>query len=589
MTIACDRTVDFLLYDLLKVQDLVTLPHFADHDRDTFEMFLASARKLSRDVLLPCYREFDVDTPTYDGKRVTTHPKMESIYAQLTDLGMLTAVRSYDVGGAQLPFSVFSAALLYLYGANLNAAGFAGLTLSAGHLIENFGSDALRETYMKKMYAGEWTGTMALTEPHAGSSLGDLTTTATLTVEGHYLMRGSKIFISGGDNSFRDNIVHLALGRIDGGPAGTGGISLFVVPQKRVADDGTLVDNDVATTGVVHKLGWRGLPSVMLGFGEREYCHGYLVGAPHHGLRYMFQMMNEARVGVGLGAVATASAAYQEAIAYAKDRTQGRTLRQKSTAPQTAIIDHDDVKRMLLKQKSIIEGGLALVLTAAKYSDLAEHDDDEDRRGRSRALIDLLTPVVKTFPSERGFDANVLAVQIHGGYGYTSEYLPEAWLRDQKLNTIHEGTTGIQGLDLLGRKVMRTQGASLVLLGEEIAADIAAAKALDDDVLSRNGAALEAAWADLVATTMALGERAGDLSAMMRHSTLYLELFGTVVIAWQWLRMTTCLHGRVDLFAEGKRRASQYWFVYELPHVATGYAILRSGDDAFSAMENDAF
>jgi butyryl-CoA dehydrogenase len=584
-----DRNVSFLLHEVLDVEKLCEQSWFADHSRETFDLFLDSARRIAREALLPQYRRMDEEQPVFEDGRVTTHEVMRDLYPKLAELGILTAMRGYDVGGAQLPFSVLSTALAYLYGANLNACGFAGLTLSAGHLIEAFGSDELKETYMTRMYAGEWTGTMALTEPHAGSSLADLRSAATPTEDGHYLLRGSKIFISGGDQTFSENVVHLALARIDGAPAGTGGISLFVVPKLRPEGD-ELVDNDVATTGIVHKLGWRGLPSVMLGFGERGDCRGWLVGEPHHGLRYMFRMMNEARVGVGISGAATASAAYLSSLEYAKERTQGRHAGQGSSEPPVPIVEHADVRRMLLKQKAIVEGALALVVATARYADVALHGDDDGERGRAQALLDLLTPITKTFPAERGFESNALAVQILGGYGYTSEYLPEAWLRDQKLNSIHEGTTGIQGLDLLGRKVMRTGGASLMTLAEEMGRDVERARAagVDDGWLD----AFQQALGAVQAATMHLGQVAGeDIGAMLRHSTDYLDMLSLVVVGWQWIAQAAVarerLPGAGDAdrdFYEGKLRAARYWAVYELPRVAQLSAVIQSSDDAFATM-----
>lgn len=590
MTILCDQTLQFLLHDVFSVESLTSLPHFSDHDRTTIDSYLSQIRQFSRASLLPAYRPFDEHVPTFDGTRVHTHPDLPSLYRQLSDLGVLTSVRSYSVGGSQLPFTVFSASLLYLYGANLHVSGFAGLTSSAAHLIESFGTPHLCDTYMSKMYSGEWTGTMALTEPHAGSSLGDLSTTATPSSDGsHHLLRGSKIFISGGDNSFSENIVHLALARIDGAPPGTRGISLFVVPQKRLNEDGQLEDNDVTTTGTVHKLGWRGLPSVMLSFGDRSDCRGYLVGEPHQGLRYMFQMMNEARIGVGVGATATASASYLCSLQYSQDRTQGRSLTAPRSDAPVPLVAHPDVRRMLLSQKAIVEGSMALVLAASRYSDLALHSQDESERERSQQLLDLLTPIVKTFPSEHGFAATSLSVQIHGGYGYTSEYLPEAYLRDQKLNSIHEGTTQIQALDLLGRKVMRDGGASLLLLAKEISAAIAAARSSSSlDAALPN--ALEASLGHVQRATTHLAAFAESPDRLMAPATFYLDMLSRIVVAWQWLLMLNALDASHPApFVDGKRRAAQYWFTYELPHVSLLADSICSDDDSFLDISPESF
>ena len=458
-----DRDVQFQLHEVADVLSLCRLPAFAEHGAETFDLFLRSARSLARNLLFPAYRPMDLEPPRFEHGRITVHPSMRAIWSQMAELGILGATRPVEVGGQQLPRTVAIVAEAYLMAANLGAYGYAGLTTGAAHLIEAFGDDWLRETFMRRMYAGEWTGTMALTEPQAGSSLGDITTRATAAGDGSYRVHGHKIFISGGDHDIADNVVHLVLARLEDAPPGVKGISLLVVPRRRPAADGTLVDNDVHTAGMIHKVGWKGLPSLVINFGEQGDCHGWLVGQPHQGLAYMFQMMNEARIMVGVNGMATASVAYHEAIHYAHDRRQGRPAGARDPrAPQVAIIEHPDVRRMLLRQKAIVEGSLALLIHASKFADISEHHDDPDERRRAQKILDILTPVAKSFPAERGFEANALALQIHGGYGYSSEYLPEAWLRDQKLNSIHEGTTGIHGLDLLGRRVF-ADGAFLAL------------------------------------------------------------------------------------------------------------------------------
>ena len=593
-----DRDVDFLLYEVLRAQDLCELPAYADHSRETFELVLASARKLAREVLYPAFKPMDEAPPRLDAGQVRVHPAMREIWPRLVDLGLAAAARPSGVGGQQLPLTVATMAQGYLMAANAAAYGYLGLSSGAAHLLEAFAEPGLRETYMPRLYAGEWTGTMALTEPQAGSSLSDVKTRAAPTGDGDYRIAGNKVFISGGDHDLTPNIVHLALARIEGAPAGIKGVSLFCIPKKRF-EKGRLVDNDCTAAGVFHKMGWKGLPSIALNFGERGDCRGFLVGQANQGISYMFQMMNEARIMVGMNGVATASVAFHESLEYARTRPQGRPLAARDpAAPQIPIIEHADVRRMLLRQKAIVEGGLGLLAATARYADLAAQAAEPAQRQRAALLLDLLTPVAKSFPAERGFESNTLAVQIHGGYGYTSEYLPEAWLRDQKLNSLHEGTTGIQGMDLLGRKVVADSGGALAALGGEISAalDRAAQAGLPQTWQHQ----LAQAGQQIGELTLALAQRGlgGDREAMLLHSADFLELFSTVVIAWQWLLQAAAAQEGLRAekadpssaaFYQGKLCAAQYWFSTELPRIETLAALCRSGEDSYGRAQPDWF
>lgn len=576
-----DRTVDFLLYDVFDAPALCALPAFADHSRDTFELYLGMTRKVARNVLYPSYRAMDGEPAHFNGKGVQTHPRMRDIYPQLVDLGVINATRPADVDGQQLPSTVATVANMYLMAGNLSAYGFAMLTSGAAHLIEAFGTPELKRDYMQPMYAGKWTGTMALTEPQAGSSLADVQTRATPTAAGHYLIHGSKVFISGGDQDFTDNIVHLALARIDGAPAGTRGISLFAIPKMRL-QDGSLVDNDAVCAGAFHKLGWRGIPSVALNFGERGDCHGYLVGEPHRGLSYMFQMMNEARLSIGANGVATAAVAFHESLQYAKDRPQGRKLGAPQDSPPVAIIEHADVRRMLLRQKAIVEGAMSLMVATARYADLSVHAATEAERTHADVMLNLLTPVAKTFPAEKGYESNVLAVQIHGGYGYTSEYLPEAWLRDQKLNSIHEGTTGIQSADLLGRKLGKNGHASMTALHQEVNATLERARAVGVDAVLCN--ALEQSLARVTGALIKVTAEP-DFERLLSHSVDFMDLFSTFVIGWQWLVQLAAAQPKLssapDDFLRGKLACAQYWFRTELPRIEHLASLCESFDDSY--------
>ena len=590
-----DRDVDFQLYEVLDAAALCALPAFSEHSRDTFALLLDSTRRFARDVLYPTYRPMDAEPPVFKDGRVHVHPLMRELYPQIVELGLLTATRPPEVGGQQLPLTVHAVSSAYLMAANLSAYAYVGLTLGAAHLLEVFGTPEVKESFMAPLYRGEWTGTMALTEPQAGSSLADVRTRATPAPDGTWRIQGSKIFISGADQDFTENVVHLTLARTEGAETGVKGISLFAVPARRL-EGGKLVDNDVRVAGVIHKIGWKGIPSLALNYGEEGDCHGWLVGPPGRGLACMFQMMNEARIMVGMNGVATAMVAYHEAVAYARERPQGRPagLRD-ATRPQSPIIEHADVRRMLLRQKAIVEGGLALLLAASYQADVAMHGADEDSRKRAQLLVDLMTPVAKTFPAERGFESNALAVQVHGGYGYSSEYPPEAWLRDQKLNSIHEGTTGIQGLDLLGRKVVAGGGAALQAFTEEVGATVARARAAGVEATWCE--ALERALGEVTELVGTLGTRgmSGEVELMLRHSADFLDLFSVLAVAWRWLAQAAAAKeglarggGDAD-FYEGKLAAAQYWFAAELPRVPLLAALCRTGEDSYARMRPEWF
>ncbi|MBE2251401.1 MAG: acyl-CoA dehydrogenase [Myxococcus sp.] len=557
-----DRLIDFLLYEVLDAEALCALPAFSEHSRATFDPWLGACRRVAREVLWPTYRPMDLEPPRFEGGRVFVHPSMRTCWRELVGLGVLAASRPSSVGGQQLPLTVSTLSNVYLMAGNLSAYAYAGLTTGAAHLIEAFGDDAVKSSFLAAMYEGRWTGTMALTEPQAGSSLADVKSTATPTSGGRFLMKGSKIFISGGDQDVTENIVHLVLARIDGAPAGTRGISLFAVPKLRPSGEG-LRANDVTIAGVIHKIGWKGLPSVALSLGDEGDCHGWLVGPANQGLKCMFQMMNEARLMVGANGAATASAAFHESLAYARERKQGRPLGSTdANAEPVALTEHPDVRRMLLRQKAIVEGSLALIGLTAQLADWSEHAEQAERRAEAKLLLDLLTPIAKTFPAEKGFEANALSLQLHGGYGYSSEYLPEAWLRDQKLNTIHEGTTTIQGLDLLGRKVIAGGGAALMALDGRVRDAVKRAQAAGFDA-----APLERGMDELARVTGVLGARgaSGDVLGMMGHSADFLELASTVAVGWAWVEVAARAVQNDDDFSRGLRQAASYWLATELP------------------------
>ncbi|MCB9717576.1 MAG: acyl-CoA dehydrogenase [Myxococcales bacterium] len=586
-----DREVEFLLYELHDAEALTALPRFAEHSRETFDLYVDSVRRLARQRLWPAYGPMDEQPPLLRDGRIHVHPRMHELWPRMVELGLLTATRPEVVGGMQLPLCVSTLAEVYLMAANASAFGFVGLTKGAAHLLEAFADDELRARFMEPLYEGRWSGTMALTEPQAGSSLADVRTTARPAGDGSYRLRGAKIFISGGDHDFLDNVVHMTLARIEGAPPGIKGISLFAVPRRR-EQDGRLVDNDLSTAGMIHKIGWKGLPSLVLSLGERDDCHGWLVGPPGAGLHCMFQMMNEARIMVGLNGVATALVAYHEAVAYARERPQGRPLGGKDpTRAQVPIIEHADVRRMLLRHKAIAEGGLSLLVRTARLADLAEHGGEGQRAG-ARAQLDLLTPIAKSFPAERGFEANALAVQVHGGYGYSSEYRPEAWLRDQKLNSIHEGTTGIQALDLVGRKILGDGGRTLRDFLDDLRTrnSDAAGRGVDPDWSAAMSEAIDVSEA-LTVELLGRGHERGP--STLAHATDVLDLLGTLAIAGEWIeqagvaRLGLAARPHDEAFYRGKLHAAQYWVANELPRVELLARRVTAADDAFEAISPD--
>ncbi|MBI5014039.1 MAG: acyl-CoA dehydrogenase [Deltaproteobacteria bacterium] len=579
------KNLRFLLYDVHDADSLTRLPHYRDHDRETFDLVLDAAARLAKDLFLPCRVEMDRNQPEYERGTVRVHPAVREILRQGGEGGWISADFPYDHGGQQLPVTVCTATRFIFLAGNYSAAVYAGLTTAAARLITSFGAQELIETYVPKMLSGAWQGTMALTEPQAGSSLSDVKTRAVEDGAGFYRIQGQKIFISAGEHDAADNIIHLALARIPGSPVGVKGISLFLVPKLRFAAGGGLEPNDVHCTGIYHKLGYRGAPITQLSFGEEGDCRGYLVGERNRGLAHMFQMMNEERLEVGMGAAALSSAAYYASLSYALERPQGRPLASKDPSqPQVPIIQHPDVRRMLLFQRAVVEGSLCLILQCAKYADLARSGQDEEKE-RAAELLDLLTPIAKTYPSEMGILSTSQGLQILGGYGYCDEFPLEQLFRDTRIHPIHEGTTGIQGIDLLGRKVRINQGKAFELFLQRARAAVGEVRG--DRALDPYARRLEQALETLEDVTSHLYRVAGGAQEiLLADATLYLELFGIVTIAWQWLLQGVSVRRRLAgnpgesdrNFLEGKWRTLQYFFHYELPKVQGLAQRLREAD-----------
>ena len=579
------RDLDFLLYEWLKVDELTSRKRFADHSRETFDGVLDLSEQLAERYFAPHNKKSDANEPTFDGQTVTMVPEVKEAWDAFVGADLIGMSMDESVGGAQLPAVVAQAAFAWIAAANVSTSGYLMLTIANANLLTKFGTPEQIETYVKPMLAGRFSGTMALSETQAGSSLADVATRAEPRDDGTYRLFGSKMWISGAEHEITDNIVNLVLAKLPGGPPGTKGISLFIVPKYLVNPDGSIGErNDVAIAGLNHKMGQRGVTNTVLNFGDTQFnpggengAVGYLVGEPHRGIVYMFQMMNEARMAVGMGAVALGYTGYLKSVQYARERPQGRPLDVKDpTTPQVPIVEHPDVRRMLLAQKAYVEGGMALGLYCARLVDVqhsAESDDEADAAG---LLIDILTPIAKSWPSQWCLEANNLAIQVHGGYGYTREYDVEQHYRDNRLNPIHEGTNGIQSLDLLGRKVTQRGGASLAALGRVIAETVRAAGELGGEGAELAGA-LDASWQRLVAVTGGMFG-SGDIPAVMANSHVYLEALGHIVVAWLWLEQFVAAAGKGGDFYDGKRQATRYFFRFELPKTAPQLDLLESLD-----------
>ncbi len=483
-TLLSRRDLDFLLYDWLDVEQLVKRPRHADHSRDTFDAALDLAERVATEQFAPHNRKADENEPVLDGGRVTLIPEVAQALHVFAETGLLGSAMDYEVGGMQLPSVVAQACFAWFQAANVGTSSYPFLTIGNANLLLAHGTADQVERFVKPMVEGRFTGTMCLSEPQAGSSLADITTRAEPQPDGTYRLVGNKMWISAGEHELSENIVHLVLAKVPGGPAGVKGISLFCVPKFLVGDGGEVGErNDVVLAGLNHKMGYRGTTNTLLNFGEgrhrpggRPGAVGHLVGELHGGLACMFHMMNEARVGVGSGAMALGYTGYLKSLEYARTRPQGRPLGAKDpAAPQVPIVAHPDVRRMLLAQKAYVEGALALVLYCGRLLDEERTAETQADRNRASLLLDVLTPIAKSWPSQWCLEANSLAIQVHGGYGYTREYDVEQHYRDNRLNPIHEGTHGIQALDLLGRKVVLQGGAGLRLLGEVLGATVARA------------------------------------------------------------------------------------------------------------------
>lgn len=597
-TLLDSRNLAFELYEVLDAEELTQRERFADHSRETFDASLDTARQLAEKFFAPHNRKNDENEPEYIDGAARLIPEVKPAVDAFIEAGFQNAGRSYEQGGMQLPNLISRACFAHFQSANIATSSYPMLTMGASNLIGTFGTEEQKKRFFEPMIEGRFFGTMALTEPHAGSSLSDLRTRAEPAGDGTYRIKGNKIFISAGDHDLSENIVHMVLAKLPDAPPGVKGISLFIVPKFLVNDDGSLGErNDVVLAGLFHKMGWRGTTSTALNFGDNGNCVGYLVGEPHKGLACMFQMMNDARIGVGMGAIMLGYAGYLYSLNYARERPQGRHPDGKDpTSPQVPIVEHADIRRMLLTQKAYVEGSFDLGLFCARLVDDARTGTSDEQRQLANELLDLLTPIVKSWPSEFCLKANELAIQILGGHGYTREYPVEQYYRDNRLNPIHEGTHGIQSLDLLARKLTQNKGAGLrQLLG------------LIEDSLQRSTAhaslaELRAPLAELLqrlktTTQTLLGDLgAGKVNETLANSALYMKVFGHTVIGWRWLEQAIRAEEGLargnsadEAFYRGKLQAARYFLTWEVPACHHELNLLDAKDQTCMEMQDSWF
>lgn len=594
-TIVNRRDLDFLLYETLGLDSLLGHERFVDYDRESIDAIFNLSQAIAEEHFQPFAAKLDANEPEYVDGKVEMIPDVGLAIEAYKDAGLFITGYDADIGGMQLPWMVHQAVNAMFICANTSVSNYIFLTQGAANMLHTCGSDALVEKYFPKMMSGDWFGTMCLSEPQAGSSLADIRTKAEPLDDGDYKLTGTKMWISGGDHEITENIVHMVLAKTPGSPAGVKGISLFLVPKHRVNEDGSIGEsNNVALAGLNHKMGHRGTTNCLLNFGESGDTIGYLVGGENQGLANMFHMMNEARIGVGMAATIIGLGGYLYSLDYARNRPQGRHLSNKDPeSPMVMISEHADVKRMLMTQKAFVEGAQALMFYSARLLDEQKIGVDEAQTQHVTLLLELLTPICKSWPSEFCLEANKLAIQVLGGYGYTREYPVERYYRDNRLNHIHEGTHAIHGLDILGRKVRIADGAALKALAIEITATIKTANVHPE--LTNYTQQLEAAMGTVQQTVEAVS-KASDPSLALANATLFLDAMGHVVIAWMWLKQAVAAtqglvdgHSKEQPFYQGKLSACQFFYRYELPKAINSFELVGTLDDTCFALTAEQF
>ncbi|MEM7583633.1 MAG: acyl-CoA dehydrogenase [Acidobacteriota bacterium] len=540
------RDLKFQLLQWLPTEELLKAEKFADWDLENVEMVLDQAVEIAQQSLAPTNEEGDRIGASWDKGAVTVPAPYQEAYATLREGGWIGAASSPDLGGLGLPHAVTTAVNELFSGANLSLSLMTLLTSGTAHLVEAFGGSALRDQVCEKMLSGEWGGTMCLTEPHAGSDVGASTTSAVRQEDGSYLLSGEKIFITFGEHDLTDNIIHAVLARTPDAPAGTRGLSLFMVPKLRIAEDGSLGQpNDVQCASIEHKLGIHGSPTCSMVFGQQGACQGFLLGEEGQGMRLMFQMMNEARIEVGVQSVGVAGAAHQAAYHYAKERLQMRHWT--GGSGQVAIVEHPDVRRMLLTSSAYVEAMRALLLRTSYYNDMTHVTEGEERE-RYQGLLELLTPICKAWASDWSFRVTEWSLQVFGGYGYTRDYPAEQYLRDAKIASIYEGTNGIQALDFVARKLPSRGAAARELL----TAAGATAHRLSEGALAPSAALLASAVSTFSGLVSELPGREDGRLMTVLNAVPMADAFGTLLGAHFLLEQAELAEGQLAELLEEK-------------------------------------